>query len=170
MPTLRVTPTLVDGAIFLQVEQDGVIETVGPLESGKEEIVVLEKPDYSKGVSPPSKAMKKISLKQERRNAQMIGGRTQPGSGASNRAKGDVRKLGEWRGESKFTYAKSYSLELAILEKIASECGTGEKPLLFLDYVSKDTSKTKGKFVVMFEGDFEEMMNAAANNRRSSQR
>lgn len=170
MPTFKITPDLVNGALFLHVEHEGSVETVGPLEGGKEEIVVLETPDYAAGARPPTKAMKKLSQKQERRNAEMLGGRTQPGSGSSNRAKGDVRKLGEWRGESKFTFAKSYSLELDTLAKIASECGTGEKPVLFLDYKDKTTSRTKGKFVIMFEADFEELINATGDDRRSPQR
>ena len=167
MPTVKITPTMAGGQMYLWVEHEGVMERTGPLEEGREETVVLEPPVLTGGRSPPTRGMKKLSLAQERRNAELIGGRTQPGSGANNRAKGDVRKQGEYRGESKFTFAKSYSLEMAIMDKIASECGDGEKPLLFLDFKSKTTQKTTGKFVVMYETDFEEMMNAAALSRRS---
>lgn len=168
MKTVRITPTAIGEELFVLVEQDGVFDRVGPIrDDGIEHVAVLDPPELSGGRQAPTKAMKKLSLKQERRNAELIGGRTQPGSGSSNRAKGDVRKLGEYRGESKFTFAKSYSLEKATLEKIASECGDGEKPLLFLDFKDKDTSKTKGSFVVMFEADFEEMLNAASDRRRS---
>lgn len=170
MPTFKVTPTEENGQIFLLVEHEGVVERVGPLEDGREETVVLEHPDLSKGRQPPSRSMKKLSQKQERRNAELLGGRTQPGSGASNRAKGDVRKLGEYRGESKYTFSKEYGLEKAVLEKIASECGVGEKPILFLDYKDKATHRTLGSFVVLFETDFEEMLNATAHDRRPAQR
>lgn len=171
MPTVKITPASAGGQTYLWVEHEGVMERVGPLEEGREETVVLEPPVLTGGRCPPTRAMKKLSLAQERRNAELIGGRTQPGSGSSNRAKGDVRKQGEYRGESKFTFAKSYSLEMAIMDKIASECGDGEKPMLFLDFKNKTTQKTTGKFVVMYETDFEELLkNAPTDDRRPAQR
>jgi hypothetical protein len=172
MLTLKITSALIGDENFIYVEHEGVIERIGPLVDDSEHVVVLEPPVLTGGRSPPTRAMKKLSLAQERRNAELIGGRTQPGSGSSNRAKGDVRKQGEYRGESKFTFAKSYSLEMAIMDKIASECGDGEKPMLFLDFKNKTTQKTMGKFVVMYETDFEELLkkNATPDDRRSSER
>lgn len=173
MPTVKVTAAFVGDEVFVDIEHEGAVDRVGPLQDdGVEFVAVLEPPELNKGRTPPGKAIKRLSQKQELRNAEMLGGRTQPMSGASNRAKGDVRKFGEYRGESKFTFARSYTLEKAVLEKIASECGEGEKPLLFLDYKTKTTGKTTGSFVVMFESDFEELLkkNATPDDKGSSRR
>ncbi|TXH10928.1 MAG: hypothetical protein E6R04_03940 [Spirochaetes bacterium] len=45
----------------------------------------------------------------------------QPGSGAPEFYKGDVRKAGELRVECKTTSSKSYTLKLSDLEKIKAE-------------------------------------------------
>lgn len=166
MPTIRITPRAVVAGIMLDVEMEGIHDTVGPVAYDIEMVAVFEHPNLSAGRSPPTKEMKKLSFKQEQRNAALIGGKRQPGSGASNRAKGDTRAIGEYRGESKYTFAKSYSLELATLEKILGECGDGEKPILCLDYRNKTNNKVLGSYVVLHESDFEELRNAAAHNRR----
>jgi hypothetical protein len=57
------------------------------------------------------KLNKRKSVLQERRAAEAIGGRVQPGSGAPEFYKGDVRKAGELRVECKTTSAQSYALE-----------------------------------------------------------
>lgn len=165
MHTVRITPEVdADGNIFLVVTDGVATDRVGPIREGEEMLVVLEPPDLTKGRSPPTRQMKRLSQKQERRNAELLGGRTQPGSGSSSRAKGDVRKLGEWRGESKFTFSKAYSMELATLEKITSECGDGEKPALFLDYKNRETGRTRGSYVVLHENDFEDLVNKNASS------
>ncbi len=158
MKTVRIVPVVGEGGdIFLDVFGANMVDRVGPLREGEELIAVLEA-EKPKGAAPPTRAMKRLSVKQERRNAELLGGRTQPGSGSSNRAKGDVRKFGEWRGESKFTFASSYSLTREVLEKINAECKHGEKPLLFLDFKNKGNGKTHGSYVVMHESDFEELV------------
>lgn len=158
MKTVRIVPEVgEDGDIFLNVYGDNTVDRVGPLREGGEMLAVLEA-EKPKGASPPSKAMKRMSQKQERRNAELLGGRTQPMSGASSRAKGDVRKFGEYRGESKFTFAGSYSLTREVLDKITSECKHGEKPLLFLDFKNKENGRTRGSYVVLHESDFEELV------------
>ena len=167
MKTVRIVPAVGEnGDIFLDVYGDNTVERVGPLREGEEMLAVLEA-EKPKGATPPTRAMKRLSQKQERRNAALLGGRTQPGSGAGARFKGDVRKFGEYRGESKFTFAASYSLTREVLEKITAECKHGEKPLLFLDFKSKETSRTHGSYVVMHESDFEELVkkNGAADDR-----
>ena len=80
--------------------------------------------------------IQRISQKQERRVADEVGGRTQPASGAMAHAKSDVRKAGELRVECKFTSAKSYSLKLAELDKIAAEALAGglEVPVLQVQF------------------------------------
>ena len=158
MKTVRIVPVPDEnGDIYLEVYGDNTVDRVGPLRQGEEVLAILEQ-EKAKGAAPPTKAMKRLSQKQERRNAELLGGRTQPGSGSSNRAKGDVRKFGEWRGESKFTFAASYSLTREVLEKINAECKHGEKPLLFLDFKNKGNGKTHGSYVVMHESDFEELV------------
>lgn len=166
MKTVRIVPAVGEnGDIFLDVYGDNTVERVGPLREGEEMLAILEA-EKPKGGAPPSKAMKRMSQKQERRNAELLGGRTQPMSGASSRAKGDVRKFGEWRGESKFTFAASYSLTREVLDKITAECKHGEKPLIFLDFKNKANNKTHGSYVVLHESDFEELVkkNGAADD------
>ena len=158
MRTVRIVPETDDnGDVFLCVYGDNTVDRVGPLRAGEEVLAVLEA-EKAKGASPPTRQMKRLAQKQERRNAELIGGRTQPGSGAMARAKSDVRKFGEYRGESKFTFAASYALTREVLEKINAECKHGEKPLLFLDFKNKENGKTHGSYVVLHESDFEELV------------
>ncbi len=65
------------------------------------------------------------SQKQEERAAEEVGGRAQAGSGASWRAKSDVRDLGKLRIECKYTDKTVYILRLADLKKIRDEAITG---------------------------------------------
>lgn len=65
------------------------------------------------------------SVLQERRVAADLGGRVQPGSGAPEFHKGDVRKAGEIRVECKTTSTKGYRLTLAEIQKIQGEALTG---------------------------------------------
>jgi len=173
MTTVRITPEIdANGDIFLTVLSEGSTDRVGPLQQEEELVAVLEPPVLSSGASPPTRRMKRLSLKQEARNAKLIGGQTQPGSGSSSRAKGDIRKLGEYRGESKFTFSKAFSLERSVLEKIMSECGVGEKPIVFLDYKNKETGRLYGSYVILHETDFEELVSkhAATDDPGSAQR
>ncbi len=166
MKTVRIVPESAEnGEVFLTVYGDNSVDRVGPLRAGEEVLAILEA-EKPKGASPPTRAMKRLSQKQERRNAEMLGGRVQPGSGSSSRAKGDVRKFGEYRGESKFTFAASFSLTREVLEKINAECKHGEKPILFLDYKNRATGKTHGSYVVLHETDFEEMLKNGSSNSR----
>lgn len=68
---------------------------------------------------------KRKSILQERRAAEDIGGRVQPGSGAPAHYKSDVRKTGDSRLECKTTGSKSFTLKLAELEKIKAEAIMG---------------------------------------------
>jgi len=62
---------------------------------------------------------------QEKRTARDLGGRVQPGSGARDFAKGDVRKVGKVRVECKTTGAKSYALKISEIQKIKAESLNG---------------------------------------------
>jgi hypothetical protein len=112
--------------------------------------------------------MKKLSKKQERRIAEDVGGRTQPGSGCSPRAKGDVRKLGELRIEAKYTKARSYSLHLDDLRKILSECGEGEIATLVVDFLDPQSGRTTDSWaVVPYEDWIEKVRNASSDHQGS---
>lgn len=65
------------------------------------------------------------SVLQERSIAEDIGGRVQPGSGAPEFYKGDVRKAGDLRVEAKTTSKGSYALKSRELEKIRNEALVG---------------------------------------------
>lgn len=69
--------------------------------------------------------IKRKSLLQERKAAEDVGGRVQPGSGAPEFYKGDVRKRGDLRLECKTTGSKSYNLKLSDLEKVKAEAVMG---------------------------------------------
>lgn len=69
--------------------------------------------------------IQKRSMLQERRIAEDVGGREQPGSGSSWSAKGDVRKMGELRVEAKTTSAKTFILKLRDILKIRDEALSG---------------------------------------------
>jgi hypothetical protein len=61
---------------------------------------------------------KKISQRQERKMAADLGGTVEAGSGAEKFAGGDVRVVGELRGEAKYTEKDYYTLKLSDLQKI----------------------------------------------------
>lgn len=62
---------------------------------------------------------------QENRIAEDIGGRRQKASGATDFAKGDVRKQGEIRVEAKTTGARTFILKLSDVNKIREEALLG---------------------------------------------
>lgn len=81
------------------------------------------------------KANKRRSKRQEQRLATDTGGKVQKGSGSLPWAKGDVHKKGTFKAECKFTRNKSFSVSRAILDKIRSECGYDETPVLDITFV-----------------------------------
>jgi hypothetical protein len=83
------------------------------------------------------KKIKRLSRRQELGLADDTDSRVQKGSGSMPWAKGDVRKRGVFRAECKFTRAKSYSVTRVTLDKIRSECETGETPLLDLQFLDQ---------------------------------
>lgn len=124
--------------------------------------------ELSPGPAPRRKTLRKNkrrSQQQERDIAEDLGGRTQPGSGNQPGAKGDVRLKGQWRIEAKFTFAKSYSLTLDDLYKIAGECGDLEKPAFVIDFLEPGTSKLKDRFAVLHFHDLKELLNGTSQHR-----
>lgn len=119
-----------------------------------------------------SKAAKKRikdSRAMEEAAAERLGGRAQPASGSSRLTgfKGDIRKLGEWRCEHKFTDAlKSYTLhlrDLAHIVGIAMEAN--EHPALILEF-----RKVGESFAVLPFQLFLEMINEVDKHRRPRRR
>ena len=95
------------------------------------------------------------SKKQERRVAVREGGHRQPGSGARDGFEGDVRNVGKYRGECKFTRASSYSLKLADLKKLEAQAGSGELPAFDVEFQSESPAK---RYVIMPEWAYETLM------------
>jgi hypothetical protein len=77
----------------------------------------------------------KISRKLERGVAEDIGGRVQPGSGNQD-AKDDIRKVGEWRIEHKYTEStKGYRLLVESLSTVIRHANlAGEWPALVINF------------------------------------
>ena len=98
----------------------------------------------------------KRSQDQERRAAQRYGMRKQPGSGARDGAKGDLRAPGVRRAELKETIKKSFSLKLETLEKIEREATGLEDPFLEVEFQCVFPHK---RYVVLPDWVFESMIN-----------
>lgn len=89
-------------------------------------------------VTRRNRQQKRASVRQENRIARDIDGRRQKASGATAHAKGDVRKAGSLRIEAKYTTAKSFSLKLADLVKIRSECTGRETPAFQITFMDRE--------------------------------
>lgn len=108
-----------------------------------------------KGGAGRSESQKR-SRKQEKRVAKKFGGSTTPASGAAS-VKGDIRNAFVSRTECKSTKAKSYSLKLAELQKIASEAEHGEDPIFHIEFAGQHPPQS---FVVLPEWVYERLLNA----------
>ncbi len=97
---------------------------------------------------PSNKAIKRRSRRQELELAEATGGRTQKGSGSLPWAKGDVRHRGKFRAECKQTRAKSFVVTRATLNKIRSECGFGEVPVLDVAFLGPG-DRTEERFIII---------------------
>jgi len=99
----------------------------------------------------------KRSRLQEKRAARDIGGLQQKGSGSSPFAKGDFRKMGDVRGECKFTRKTTYILKEDDLKKIQLEALKGgfEDWVMQVEFVG-DVGQSK-KFAVLDYKMFQEM-------------
>lgn len=98
----------------------------------------------------------KRSQDQEKRAARRYGMRRQPGSGARDGAKSDLRKPGRWRAELKETIKKSFSLKLETLQKIEREAAGAEDPLLEIEFQGVFPHK---RYVVLPDHVYESMIN-----------
>jgi hypothetical protein len=130
---------------FVVVQYLDAEEQVGPIQPVEdcEEYVVLLNPSDPNGVASCSaKKNRRRAMRCEEDIAKAIGGNRQKGSGAIPHIKGDVRKKGRMRVESKFTRTKSFRVELSELEKIRSECSANETPAFDITFVNPKTTAT----------------------------
>lgn len=111
----------------------------------------------------------KLSRKLESEVAEQIGGSAQPASGSSRLPgfKGDIRRMGEWRVEHKFTEAlRSFNLKLTDLAHIigiATEAN--ENPALIVDF-----RRVGEAFAVIPFTLFTELIDAAKEHSRPIRR
>lgn len=109
------------------------------------------------GTRPKSGATdsQKRSRNQEKRVASREGGKRQPGSGSVDGFEGDVRVTGKYRGECKFTRAKSFSLKLEELMKLEKQAGSGELPAFDIEFQGINPHR---RYVVLPEWVFDTLM------------
>lgn len=100
------------------------------------------------------------SRDQETKAAKRYGGRRQPGSGSSKRAKSDFVDQGRIRGECKFTRAKTYILKLEELMKLEKEATSMEMPLFEIQFQGVHPPKT---FVVLPAEWYQYLLQKAEN-------
>lgn len=102
------------------------------------ELSLQEEEDHNPLKAKEQKKRLKRSRKMEADLAERMGGRAQPASGSSRLPgfKGDVRKMGAWRVEHKFTDAtKEWKLKLSDLAKIVTlAMESNEYPALVLEF------------------------------------
>ena len=110
-----------------------------------------------------SKRLRRASIRQERKLAEVVGGRTQPGSGAFPGHKGDVRLRNKFRIEAKFTTKKSYTLKLEDLLKIVGECTGSERPVFVVEFKDENGLYSGSSWVVIPQRDWEKLI-AQAND------
>ncbi len=135
------------------------------LQAGQSEIFRVEQAKLESGRLPPSKKDKKLAQVQERKIAEDIGGRTQPGSGNQSHAKGDVRKKGAFRIEAKWTKSSQFTITREILGKINGECSHGEKPMVQLDFLDRASSRPLESWVIIPYSDWLELTDEARKYR-----
>lgn len=93
---------------------------------------------------------------QERSVAEDVGGRLQPGSGAPEFYKGDVRKAGDLRVEAKTTSKMTFALKARELDKIRNEALSGGDESWAMQVEFHGTF-TKKKFAVIDWQEFLEL-------------
>jgi hypothetical protein len=127
--------------------------------SGVESEVSLEHEDHNPLKAKEQKKRLKRSRNMEAKLAEKMSGKAQPASGSSRIPgfKGDVRKMGSWRVEHKFTDAtKAWTLKLADLAKIVSlAMEANEYPALVIEF-----AKAHESFAIIPLTLFLEMANA----------
>lgn len=122
--------------------------------------LVIEQPPEAPKRRPPSASVKKRATEMEFRDAKMVGGRRQPGSGNMEGFKGDVRAYRRWRMDSKTVRTDSYRLTRDLILKARSECGPMERMAIPIHFLSKSTGAEKDCVVVVDRKTFEDAVHA----------
>lgn len=124
---------------------------------GLDDLCLLCGTDIITGEKRPSRATdsQKRSRAQEKRVAAREGGRRQPGSGSAEGFEGDVRITGKYRGECKFTRARSFSLKLEELLKLERQAGARELPAFDIEFQGVNPHR---RYVVLPEWAFDALM------------
>lgn len=111
------------------------------------ELVFME-PEKAK-THHSTKRRKKLSRKQEEKLAEDNGGIRHNGSGAVPGYAGDVRVVGKYRIEAKYTTSKGYRVTRAELAKVRSECSLGESPLFAIDFRDPETQRVEDSWMLV---------------------
>lgn len=161
LPLTVILKRTVEG-LFLHLFANSASDQVGPLHEGTLNVgdekvfdAILSIEDVPMNHAPSSR-LKKRSRREELKIAADIGGRAQPNSGALPGAKGDVRKRGEHRIESKITGSRQYILTRKLLDKIRGECAMGEKPAFIITFIHKQTLREEDRWVCIPYEDWHE--------------
>jgi len=108
-----------------------------------------------------SRARKLRSVRQEIELAEGLGGHVQRASGAMAGHKGDARVVGRYRMEAKSTDAASFTITRTVLDKIRSECGLNEAPVLDILFLTPRTLAEADRWVAIPYPLFQELDSAA---------
>jgi hypothetical protein len=107
-----------------------------------------------------SKSIKKVSRRQEQAAAESIGGQTQAASGATKFGGADVRVMGKYRVECKFTGKSEYLLKLTELEKLRKQAISALEYPIFQFCMKSHLGKLENPFAVIpWDGGDEEYDN-----------
>jgi hypothetical protein len=126
--------------------------------------LALSMPESKGGRATSTRRIKRLSQKQEASSAAATGARVQPGSGARPGNKGDTRRYGIFREESKFTFAQSFSLKKEILDKIRGECQGREEPVVNIEFRDKATGRVDDNWVVVPRHYWEKLIASTDNS------
>jgi len=111
--------------------------------------------EKKKGRIAPDHRTRKVATKREKILAEEIGGKLQPASGATPRAKGDVRKKGKWNVELKSVQtADSFRVSKGLLHKAQSATKGNEKSALVVEFVNRATGDADESYVIMSKSDW----------------
>lgn len=135
------------------VRADGNTADIGPIcqiciGRGTGDLIAMWQEPQGKSRVPP-KSRRRAVTKQEVARSEELGGQRQTGSGSRITAKGDGRVFGKYRIECKSTTAASFTVKLADLNKIRSECAGLEVPLYEIEFWEDGTLRPIDKWVLV---------------------
>lgn len=130
---------------------------------------------FAMATAPPAKKRKGARLRKLAKHqdqevmAGLEGGRVQPASGSIDGYKSDGRVYASHRIETKFTFAQTFYLERADLDKVRSECWGLERPVLIVDFKDEASGRTEDRWAVIPHKDWERYANAATSEERADE-